>query len=159
MSCRSIGCLTECVDKSIPVWSIGSCTRRWWVPDNKVVMHSSGLPLFARLCFALFLVNALLIAGTFVSALRRSCGPNVVSPSPETDKTKVPSAHTETYCKAAEYSITVNECELQWIFETRSWRYTYLESRTTMQQEHWICLEILFNTEQRDYNVDPFIFK
>ena len=42
--------------------------------------------------FCTVIVNTLLIAGFFVSASRRSKESKVVSPSPEADKTNVPSA-------------------------------------------------------------------
>ena len=42
--------------------------------------------------FCTVIVNTLLIAGIFVSSSRRSSESKVVSPSPEADKTNVPSA-------------------------------------------------------------------
>ena len=68
--------------------------------------------------FCTVIINTLLIVGIFVSASRRSSESKVVSPSPEADKTNVPSAGYS----AKERSIILQSLSVnfQRIFETRS---------------------------------------
>ena len=99
-----------------------------------VVMRSSGLlsSRKARLCFALLLVNVLLIVGIFVSASRRPSESNVFSPPPEADKTNVPSVgYTPKERSIILQSLNVNTIPED-IQDTLLKVHRYLETQTTI---------------------------
>ena len=83
------------------------------------------------MCFALLLVNVLLIVGIFVSASRRPSESNVFSPPPEADKTNVPSVgYTPKEQSIVLQSLNVNTIPAD-IRESLLKVHRYLETQTT----------------------------
>ena len=76
-----------------------------------------------RLCFALLLLNGLLMVGIFVSASRRSSESNVSSPPPEADKTNFHVWDILQRSGVLYYGHWM-WTRLQRIFETRSLKFT-----------------------------------
>ena len=115
-----------------------------------VVMRSSGLlsSRKARLCFALLLVNGLLIVGIFVSASRRPSESNVFSPSPEADKTNVPSVgYSPKERSVILQSLNVNTIPAD-IRDTLLKVHRYLETQTTIDATGKCQFAWKFNSTQ-----------
>ena len=115
-----------------------------------VVMRSSGLlsSRKARLCFALLLVNVLLIVGIFVSASRRPSESNVFSPLPEADKTNVPSVgYTPKERSVILQSLNVNTIPAD-IRDTLLKVHRYLETQTTIDATGTCQFAWKFNSTQ-----------
>ena len=125
-----------------------------------VLMRSSGLLLSsrnARLCFALLLVNGLLIVGILVSASRRSSESNVFSPSPEADKTNFPSVgYTPKERSTILQSLNVNTIPAD-IRDALLKVHRYLETQTTINATGTCQFAWKFNSTQN--NLDLFICK
>lgn len=122
------------------------------------MMQSSGLLLSsrkARSCFALLSVNALLIAGIFVSASRRS---SFVSPPTETAKTIV-SSEAQIYPKEKStllQSLNVNTIPAD-IRNALLKVHRYLESQTTSNATGTCHFAWKFNSTEN--KLDLFVCK
>lgn len=112
----------------------------WMLMGSRLVMmRSSGLlsSRNTRLCFALLLLNGLLMVGIFVSASRRSSESNVSSPPPEANKTNFHVWDILQRSGVLYYGHWM-WTRFQRIFETRSLKFTdiWRHRRLQTQQEH-----------------------
>ena len=143
---------------SILVWSTSICIDPTSLGSWLVIMQSSGLPISsrkARSCFALLLVNALLIAGIFVSASRRS---SIVSLPTETVKTIAPS---EAQINPKQRSTLLQSLNVNTIpADIRNALlkvHRYLESQTTINATGTCHFAWKFNSTEN--NLDLFVCK
>ena len=142
----------------ILVWSTSICIDPTSMGSWLVMMQSSGFPISsrkARSCFALLLVNALLIAGIFVSASRRS---SIVSLPTETVKTIAPS---EAQINPKQRSTLLQSLNVNTIpADIRNALlkvHRYLESQTTINATGTCHFAWKFNSTEN--NLDLFVCK